>query len=132
MNEAYGPDDDHGYGMTARTALNAVRSRAGVSMPAVTVADQTSFRAAVKHERRIELAFENYRYWDLLRWKDAATVLNQPLQGVAVTKDGSGNFTYTVQTVQNRVFDATKMYYYPFPQTQISLSNGVLQQNPGW
>ncbi|MFT3855903.1 MAG: RagB/SusD family nutrient uptake outer membrane protein [Ilumatobacteraceae bacterium] len=132
MNEAYGPDDDHGYGLTARSALNAVRNRAGVSMPAVTVADQTSFRTAVKHERRIELAFENYRYWDLLRWKDAATTLSQPLQGVAITKDGSGNFTYTVQTVQNRVFDATKMYYYPFPQTEISLSNGVLQQNPGW
>lgn len=132
MNEAYGPDNDNGYGLTARAALNKVRSRTGVAMPAITVADQTSFRTAVKHERRIELAFEDYRYWDLLRWKDAANVLNQPIQGVSVSKDALGNFQYQVFNVENRVFDASKMYYYPFPQTEISKSNGVLKQNAGW
>lgn len=132
MNEAYGPDDNNGYGLTARAALNAVRNRTGVAMPAVTAADQVAFRAAVKHERRIELAFENYRYWDLLRWKDAATVLNQPVKAVSVTKDGTGQFVYTPFNVENRVFDASKMYYYPFPQTEIIKSNGVLEQNPGW
>lgn len=132
MNEAYGPDNDNGYGLTARQALNNVRSRTGVAMPAVTVADQTGFRAAVKHERRIELAFENYRYWDLLRWKDAAGVLNQPVNGVTVTKDGIGQFVYTPMVVENRVFDASKMYAYPFPLTEIIKSKGILVQNPGW
>jgi hypothetical protein len=132
MNEAYGPDNANGYGMTARQALNMVRSRTGVNMPAVTVADQASFRTAVKHERRIELAFENYRYWDLLRWNDAAAMLNQPVNGVSVTKDGSGQFVYTPVVVENRVFTAPKMYYYPFPQTEVIKSNGVLTQNPGW
>ena len=132
MNEAYGPDNNNGYKLTARAALNQVRNRAGVGMPAVTVTDPAAFRTAVKHERRVELAFENYRYWDLLRWKDAATVLNQPLQGVAVSKDASGNFQYKVFNVENRVFDATKMYYYPFPQAEISKSGGVLKQNTGW
>lgn len=132
MNEAYGPDNANGYGLTARQALNMVRSRTGVSMPAVTVADQGSFRTAVKHERRIELAFENYRYWDLLRWNDAATLLNQPVNGVSVSKDGSGGFVYTPLMVENRVFMAPKMYYYPFEQTEVLKSNGVLTQNPGW
>ena len=132
MNEAYGPDDANGYTLTARQALNNVRSRTGVAMPAVAAADPTAFRDAVKHERRIELAFENYRYWDLLRWKDAGTVLNQPVNGVSVTKDPSGKFIYAPIVVENRVFDASKMYYYPFPQSEIIKSKGVLQQNTGW
>ena len=132
MNEAYGPDDAHGYTLTARQALNAVRARTGVNMPAVTVAAQSDFRVALKHERRIELAFEDYRYWDLLRWQDAATVLNQPVHGVTVTKDGSGVFTYTPVTVENRVFVSPKMYYYPFDLTEVTKSKGVLVQNTGW
>ncbi|GAA3912333.1 RagB/SusD family nutrient uptake outer membrane protein [Chitinophaga oryziterrae] len=122
MNEAYGPDNDNGYGLTARAAINMVRSRTGVNMPAVTTT--TDFIAAVKHERRIELAFEDHRYWDLIRWKDAAVALNAPLQGV--------HSDYTVFNVENRVFDANKMYYYPFPQSEISKSGGVLKQNPNW
>ncbi len=132
MNEAYGPDDNNGYAYSARQALNMVRNRTGVAMPAVTVADVPGFRQAVKQERRVELAFENYRYWDLLRWKDAAAALNQPVTGVSVTKDGSGQFVYTPFNVENRVFDASKMYYYPFPQSEIIKSNGVLDQNTGW
>jgi hypothetical protein len=132
MNEVYGPDNAGSFVMTARQALNTVRARTGVNMPPVTVTDPASFRTAVKHERRIELAFEDYRYWDLLRWNDAASVLGQPVHGVTVTKDGSGNFTYTQTEVENRVFDASKMYYYPFPQTEVIKSQGVLTQNPGW
>ncbi|TDX02044.1 RagB/SusD family nutrient uptake outer membrane protein [Dinghuibacter silviterrae] len=132
MNEAYGPDNAGAYTLTARQALNMVRARAGVNMPPVTVTDATSFRTAVKHERRIELAFEDYRYWDLLRWNDAASVLALPVHGVTVTKDGSGNFSYSQVEVQARVFDASKMYYYPFPQTEVIKSQGVLVQNPGW
>jgi fibrillarin-like rRNA methylase len=132
MNEAYGPDADNGWGLTARQGLNNLRNRTGVAMPAVTVADQAGFRNAVKHERRIELAFENYRYWDLLRWKDAETVLNQIMNGVLITKNASSQFVYTPLGVENRVFDASRMYYYPFPQTEIIKSKGILQQNPNW
>jgi len=133
MNEAYGPDNNNNFAsaLTAREALNMVRSRTGVAMPNVTVAGQEDFRAAIKHERRVELAFENYRFWDLLRWKDAATVLNRPVSGVRVTKNGT-LFVYTPFIVENRVFDASRMYLYPFPQTEVIKSKGVLVQNPGW
>lgn len=133
MNEAYGPDNaPAGFPMTARTALKMVRDRASTSLPAVTVTAVADFRAAVKHERRIELAFEDHRYWDLLRWNDAATVLNQPILGVTVTKNPNNTFNYTQITVANRAFRAPAMYYFPFTQTEISNSKGTLVQNPGY
>lgn len=132
MNEAFGPDNNNGYSLTARQALNMVRGRTGVAMAPVTIPDQTGFRDAVKHERRIELAFENYRFWDLLRWKDAEIVLNQAITGVLVNKSETGVYTYTTVTVENRMFNASKMYYYPLPQVEITKSKGVLEQNPGW
>lgn len=131
LNEAYGPDNNNGYVMTARQAINQVRSRLGVNMPPVTAGDQNTFRTAVKHERQVELAFENYRYWDLVRWGDAGTALNKPITGVEITKS-SGKFVYTPKTVQKRVFVTPRMNFYPFPQSEINISNGVLKQNPGW
>lgn len=133
MNEAYGPDAlPSGYTLTARQALKMVRDRASTSLPAVTVTSQTDFRKVLKHERRIELAFEDHRYWDLLRWKDAAIVLNQPITGVTVTKVSAGVFTYQKKTVATRTFYSPANYYYPFPQAEIVNSNGTLQQNPGY
>ena len=76
MNEAYGPDTDNGYGMTARQAVNMVRARSGVGMPPVEAAGQLDMRLKIKHERRIELAFEDHRYWDLKRWRIADQIWN--------------------------------------------------------
>lgn len=132
MNEAYGPDDlPEGYTLTARQALTRVRNIASTSLPPVTAAGKDAFRTAVKHERRIELAFEDHRYWDLLRWKDATTVLNQPIQGVKVTKDGSGKYQYTVNNVAERVF-AERNYRFPFSRNEIMNSGGTMSQNEGY
>ena len=131
MNEAYGPDQNNGFSLTAREALNQVRGRQSVNMPAVQATGQDAFRTALKHERRIELAFENYRYWDLIRWGDAATVLNKAVTGVLVSKNNAGSAVYTTRTIQRRVF-APKMNYYPFPQSEISIAKGMLKQNEGW
>jgi hypothetical protein len=136
MNEAYGPDvAPVGYSMTARQALALIRKRASPTpnppLPAVTTTDPVAFRTAVKHERRIELAFEDHRYWDLLRWKDAETVLNQPIQGVKVSVN-AGVFSYQTVTVSNRTFKAPANYYFPFAYSEIVNSNGTLVQNPGY
>jgi len=131
MNEAYGPDENNNWSLNARQAVNQVRNRTGVQMPPIQAADQTAMRTGIKHERQIELAFEDHRFWDLLRWKDAETILNQPLQGVRAVNNGS-SYTYTVFTVEGRVFTAPKMYYYPIPLVEISKSKGVLKQNAGW
>ncbi len=132
MNEAYGPDFDNGTGLSARQAVNKVRKRIGVSMPDVVATNADEMRDRIKHERRIELAFEEHRYWDLIRWKDAGTVLNQVIKGVRATNNNDGTFTYTTFDVQNRKFDATKMYFYPIPQTEVTKTNGIVTQNPNW
>jgi hypothetical protein len=129
MNEAFGPDAvPAGYTMSARQALQQVRDRASVNLPAVTAADKDSFREVIKHERRIELAFEDHRYWDLLRWKDAMEVLNRPVLGVKVSKEGEG-WNYEVTEVAERTF-FEKNYYLPFLRSEIENSNNTLEQNP--
>lgn len=128
MNEAWGPTHDHGYGINATEALNMIRTRPAVNLPALSGLNQSELRNAIKHERRVELAFEDHRYWDLRRWKDAESVLNQPITGVVIGSDG---VTPSVVNVANRVFES-KMYFYPIPEDAIIRSNKVLIQNQGW
>ena len=131
MNEAYGPDAiPDGYTMSARQALQMIRDRASVKLPKVIASDKDSFRDAVKHERRIELAFEDHRYWDLLRWKDAMEVLNRPVLGVDITRNGEG-WSYEVVEVATRTFHE-KNYYLPFLRSEIENSNNTLEQNPNY
>ena len=133
MNEAYGPDATlTGYKYSARQALTLVRNSISASLPAVTTTDVSEFRNAVKHECQVEFAFEDHRYWDLLRWKDAETVLNTPVQGVIVTKDENGNFVYKLnENVGERVFQA-KNYHLPFSRSEVVNSGGTLTQNEGY
>ena len=131
MNEAYGPSVvPPGYPMSAKAALQQVRDRASLSLPPIASASIDSFREVVKHERRVELAFEDHRYWDLLRWKDAATVLNSPVQGVKISKTGS-TYSYKVVDVATRTF-RNENYYLPFMRSEIQNSGGTLEQNPGY
>jgi hypothetical protein len=128
MNEAWGPTDNHGYGLNATEALNMIRTRVAVGLPALSGLNKNELRDAIKHERRIELAFEDHRYWDLRRWKDAVTVLSNPIQGVII---GNDNVTPSVVNAASRVFN-TRMNFYPIPENAIIRSGGVLKQNPGW
>jgi hypothetical protein len=131
VNEAWGPATvPAGFPMSAADALQLVRDRASVSLPAVDAGTVDSFRAAVKHERQVELAFEDHRYWDLLRWRDAMDVLNKPVQGVKVTRSGD-NWQYKVVDVADRVF-AERNYYLPLMRSEIENAGGTLEQNPGY
>lgn len=130
MNEAYGPDSDpKGYGMTARQALTEVRNSASTRLPAITASSTEDFRNAVKHERRVELAFEDHRYWDLVRWLDAEDVLNRPVKGVIVRRNSIGGYAYSFVNVEKRVFHR-RNYYLPFTRNEVTNSNGTLTQNP--
>ena len=96
--------------------------------------NQDEMRKYIKRERRIELAFEEHRFWDLRRWKDAETVLNQPVKGMRIALDNAGNYTYTVFNAENRSFDS-KMYWYPIPRKEILKyrnAGKTIVQNPGW
>ena len=134
MNEAYGPDViPEGLTLSAREAVNQVRQRPGVDMPAATDATQEALRARIRNERRVELAFEEHRFWDVRRWKIAAQTLGQPIRGVRVALQPDGTYQYAIapDAVQNRVFE-TKMYLYPIPRAEIEKTNGMITQNIGW
>ncbi len=133
MNEAYGPEaKPAGFTMSALEALNRIRTRAG--MPGIASGiSKDDLTNKIRHERRIELAFEDVRYWDLRRWKIAENYLNTDIHGVVVTKNaGSGSYSYETKVIEKRVFDVTKMYLHPIPQSEIDKAQGVLIQNPNW
>lgn len=128
MNEAYGPNIAAALGMTAVEALNKVRNR--VSMPAYQTNSPEEMTQKIMNERRVELAFEDQRYFDLRRWKLADTYLNKPLVGLNVEKEGTQSRASEFVVDGQRHFDA-KMYYAPIPYTEMQL-NSSLVQNPGW
>lgn len=99
----------------ALTALNSVRARArngnSAILPNVTTTDQTALRTAIQQERRIELAMEYDRFFDIVRW------------GISQDAMVAGGKT---------AFSASRDNLLPIPQTQIDLSKNVLKQNPGY
>jgi len=116
--------------------LTAIRKRAGItagtgSLYGLTAnMSQAQMRDAIRLERRLELSFEEHRFWDERRWKTAEVDFNKPLHGVTITKTG-GTLTYQAKTVTNISFIAPKMYLYPISYTDLQ-SDKALKQNPGW
>lgn len=112
---------------TARKYLNMIRSRPSVLMPPVTATGNDLFKA-IQSERQIELCFEGHRYFDVRRWKIAMQTDNQPLMGVKIDKDGSGNLAYSYFVLQVRKF-AEQNYLNPIPKYETD-KNKNLVQNP--
>ena len=134
------------------SAINLVRTRGDVNMPAVTAASQTEIKRIVRIERKIELWNENLRYQDLLRWKRAEVVLTRPVFGrpvlgeyniyPAVQFDEFGDPVYNETnyvphpSTDYRVlirtnFNKSRDYVWPIPEIELSL-NSDLKQNSGW
>jgi len=135
MNEAFGPEAKPVLGgitatRSAREAVNLVRVRAGLPALAAGIS-QTELRDRIRNERRVELAFEEHRFFDVRRWKIAEQTENTPIRGMRVTQVSPGVFGYQVFTAEPRTF-SPKMYYYPIPFSEISKSGGMITQNPGW
>lgn len=126
LNYAEALNEVEGASNRVYELVNTIRRRANVKeLPAGLTQDE--MRERIRHERRIELCFENHRFWDVRRWMIAEDVDNKTVHKVAVDKDG--NITYPV--FQNRVFDPSKGYLFPIPQSEID-KNRDLDQNPGW
>lgn len=125
-NEAYGPNGTGSYTFSARDVIAQIRKRAGIAQPdnyltsIVTAADM---RTLIRNERRLELSFEGFRFWDLRRWK---ADLTEPAKGVNISAD---NATFTFGVVENRPY-TNYMYYGPIPYQEVLKSN--LSQNSGW
>ena len=130
-NEAYGPDAvPSGASFSARQAINMIRARTGVNMPAVVAVGKDDMREAIRHERQIELAFEEHRFYDVRRWKIAEVTENLPCRGVIITKNGDGSFSFASKiALDGRKFEP-KHYWLPIPRAEILASGNKLDQNP--
>ncbi len=121
----------------AYAQLTALRKRAGITAGANALhglkvnMTQAEMRDAIKLERRIELAFEEHRFWDVRRWKTAEVDFNKILKGVSITRSGTGVFSYKTINVAPIRFLAPKMYLYPIPFAEL-IKDKNLMQNPGW
>ncbi|MBO9154726.1 RagB/SusD family nutrient uptake outer membrane protein [Chitinophaga sp. GCM10012297] len=124
-NEAWGPDGTGSQTYSARNVIAAIRKRAGITQPddyLQSVSGKDAMRQLIHNERRLELCFEGFRFWDLRRWNVS---LNEPLKGVKIV-----NGTYEYFTVEERAYNNSYMHYGPLPDREISKFN--LIQNKGW
>ena len=113
-------------------AINAVRQRSDVNMPAITSGKtQDELRTIVRHERRVEFPMEEERFFDIRRWKIAEDVIPGKIYGIMNDYNTDRSDYGSHVLVGARVFDAGRDYLWPVPQSEMDL-NKNLTQNPGW
>lgn len=128
QNEAVGPD------ATVYEAINQLRTRAGLpNLPASL--SKEAMREAIHHERRVELCFENKRFYDLIRWKTAEQLLIHDRHGMKISntvpENNSGVWKYEVVPLNHPHVFVPKMYLNPIPQDVIDRNRRIVQ-NPGY
>ncbi len=123
---------------TAIEYLDMVRTR-GDNMPSIGDTypqgiTENQLREIIRRDRRIELAFEDKRWWDILRWKicDGENgVMNKPIGGMKIEDtNGDGVWEYNYHEVGKRTF-LPRMYYQPIPQYVIDKNPVIREQNGG-
>jgi hypothetical protein len=126
--------------------INALRKRAGLNVKltnAFVTTNNLDMREEIRRERTVELALEGFRYDDLIRWKTAETVLPKELLGAKfIAADWPGTNPNTLnlnadkiiiaEPASTRKFQANRDYLYPVPLNEVSLTDGVVTQNPNW
>ena len=118
-------------------SLVQLRKRAGIEpgddgnygLPTSEAYDPIEMRDIIRNERRIEMAFEEQRYWDIRRWRIAETVFEKPLRGLSIQVVGTKTNYHEVDVLSAK-FD-TKRYFYPIPYSEV-IKNGNMIQNPNW
>lgn len=137
-NHVVGPQDASKYGISAKTAIQYLRTRKTYDnatgftidpyLDEVSTSGTDAFNEFVKNERRLETCFEGMRFYDLRRWTTNLTDLNKTAHGVKIIKNADNSFTYSTVDVENRNF---KSAYLPIPYSEI-LKSSKLEQNEGW
>jgi hypothetical protein len=121
-----------GNALSAREAVNTVRTRAG--MPGFpTGLSEDAFEKKYRNERRVELAFEEHRFFDVRRWKILSET-DRFVTGMKITKEGI-DYTYTRIKLADRGTNADKYLMLPLSAAEamkMKSFTGVDWQNPGW
>lgn len=128
-NEAGGPDAKYDASFSAKDVIKAIRSRAGVGNAYVDeCTTKEQMRELIRNERRLELCFENQRFYDLRRWN---ANLNETVKGIQITQaNADGSIVYTIKDVESRKYESY-MNYGPIPYSEVIKFNN-LKQNQGW
>lgn len=136
-SEAYGPDTkvassvDGGKSLSARDAVNAVRERVG--MPGLPAGlDKDAFTLRYRNERRVELAFEDHRFFDVRRWKILSDT-DAVVSGMRITKSGA-DYTYDRISFPRQTA-GDRYLLFPLLQSEVNKMNQATNdewQNPGW
>lgn len=127
-NEAWGPTGTGTHGYSAYDVVKAIRQRAGVGTDSgdpyleEAKASKDKMRELIRNERRLELCFENIRFWDLRRWN---ANLNETAKGVSIT----GNALNYIEVEKRDYKDY--MIYGPLPYSDV-LKFSNIEQNKGW
>lgn len=123
INEAANNADNR---QLAVAQLNAIRARAGIT-GTLNAADftQDQLRERIRKERRVELCFEEHRFFDIRRWDIAKDVLNKPAVGIA-KEDGK----YVRIKVEDRIFNE-RMNFMPIPLSDVN-NCPLIYQNEGY
>lgn len=136
-NEYYGPTHEEEIGgikITPVDALKMIRERAGIESGDNGMyglqenMDQNDLREAIRLERRVELAFEGHRFFDVRRWKIAERTENATSHGLEITRKLDGTETHRTVAVRQHVFRPA-MYFWPIPYKEVTRSEALLQ-NP--
>lgn len=129
-NEAWGPIGTGGHPHSAYDIIKRIRTRAGITggdpyLESIKNDNNKDLmRDLIKNERRLELAFEGFRFWDIRRWNKA---LDETAQGLRISQN---NTVYQVIDVEARSYQDF-MRFGPVPYTEV-LKFNALQQNTGW
>ncbi|MEO5889952.1 MAG: RagB/SusD family nutrient uptake outer membrane protein [Ferruginibacter sp.] len=137
LNYAEASNEFSGPSAEILDAIRQIRKRAGINagpdstfgVPASL--SQNELREVIHNERRIELAFEEHRFFDIRRWKTAETVYSRPLRGLNIQRTSSGQLSYNIVPVLTPVFRSPQMYLYPIPYGEV-IKNPQMVQNPQW
>ena len=127
-NEAFGPTNNGGHGYSAYDVIKAIRKRAGLGIGGEdpyleSIKDnKDKMRELIRNERRLELCFEGFRFWDLRRWK---ANLNETAKGVDIN-----DYDVNYIDVEHRNYK-DYIYYGPIPYSE-TLKYSNLKQNKGW
>ncbi len=130
-NEAWGPTNGGSYGFSAYDVIKAIRKRAmgdaiGDDPYLESIkSNKDEMRKLIRNERRLELCFENKRFWDLRRWNSNLSELNETAKGMEIT--GSSYKTIDVEPRNYKEY----MIYGPLPYSDV-LKYSALDQNAGW
>ena len=106
-----------------KSGLNAVRARAGLPDVAYSL-------DKLKKERRYELCFEAIRWNDLRRWGDVQEIVKNQVGNKILNEKYTGEYAFTVDYMTR--YNDTQGGFFKIPEDQVTLSEGVLEQNPGW